>query len=52
MWLDVVPASAVDPANGTPQYSQVGAIIRSHIAGRGNSTFALARKTPPVAPVV
>ncbi|TFC73566.1 GntR family transcriptional regulator [Cryobacterium sp. TMS1-20-1] len=31
MWLDEVPASAVDSANGTPLHSQVGAVIRSHI---------------------
>jgi GntR family transcriptional regulator len=31
MWLDEVPAGAVDSANGTPLHSQVGAIIRSHI---------------------
>ncbi|TFD73207.1 GntR family transcriptional regulator [Cryobacterium gelidum] len=31
MWLDEVPASAVDSANGAPLHSQVGAIIRSHI---------------------
>ncbi len=32
MWLDEVPASAVDSANGTPLHSQVGMVIRSHIA--------------------
>lgn len=31
MWLDEVPAGAVDSANGTPLHSQVGAVIRSHI---------------------
>ena len=31
MWLDEVPAGAVNAANGSPLHSQVGAIIRSHI---------------------
>lgn len=31
MWLDEVPARAVDSAKGAPLHSQVGAIIRSHI---------------------
>ncbi|WP_255409522.1 hypothetical protein [Cryobacterium sp. Y29] len=40
MWLDVVPADAVDSANGTPLHSQVGASIRSPSA----DTRALVRK--------